>query len=207
MGDFDALVAAKEKQINALTKEIEDKTARVGDGGVKLSEMKEDLEDTTESLAEDKQFLAELEKSCGTKEAEWAARCKVRTDELLALADTIKILNDDDALELFKKTLPAPGFIQLEVSSKEVAKSALLALGSGSKDYRLDLISLALKGRKVSFDKVIKMIDDMVALLGEEQATDDAKKEQCDKNIDETEDKHKQLNVEIADLEKATAET
>merc|ERR1712048_1040905 len=27
--DFDALVAAKEKQINALTKEIEDKTARV----------------------------------------------------------------------------------------------------------------------------------------------------------------------------------
>jgi len=204
---FDSLIAAKEKQINALQKEIEDKTARVGDSGVKLSQMKEDLEDTTESLAEDKQFLAELEKSCGTKEAEWAARCKVRTEELLALADTIKILNDDDALELFKKTLPAPGFIQLEVSSKEVAKSALMALGSGSKDYRLDLISLALKGRKVSFDKVIKMIDDMVALLGEEQATDDAKKEQCDKNIDETEDKHKQLNVEIADLEKATAET
>merc|ERR1719436_1372426 len=100
---FEGLVAAKEKQIEALTKEIEDKTARVGDSGVKLSEMKEDLEDTTESLAEDKQFLAELEKSCGTKEAEWAARCKVRTEELLALADTIKILNDDDALELFKK--------------------------------------------------------------------------------------------------------
>merc|ERR1719454_1845495 len=102
--DFDSLIAAREKQINALQKEIEDKTARVGDSGVKLSEMKEDLEDTTESLAEDKQFLAELEKSCGTKEAEWAARCKTRTEELLAIAETIKILNDDDALELFKKT-------------------------------------------------------------------------------------------------------
>jgi len=44
--DFDGLVAAKEKQINALQAEIEDKTARVGDGGVKLSQMKEDLEDT-----------------------------------------------------------------------------------------------------------------------------------------------------------------
>merc|ERR1719195_223985 len=49
--DFDALVAAKEKQINALTKAVEDKTTRLGDGGVKLSEMKEDLEDTAESLA------------------------------------------------------------------------------------------------------------------------------------------------------------
>jgi hypothetical protein len=39
-------------------------------------------------------------------------------------------------------------------------------------------------------------------LLGEEQKTDEAKKEQCEKDIDETENKHKQLNVEIADLEK-----
>ena len=37
--DFDAVVAAKEKQCNALTKEVVDKTARVGDGGVKLPEM------------------------------------------------------------------------------------------------------------------------------------------------------------------------
>ena len=50
---FDAQIAAKGKQINALTKEVEDKTARVGNGGVMMSQMKEDLEDTTESLEED----------------------------------------------------------------------------------------------------------------------------------------------------------
>merc|ERR1719265_56925 len=71
----------------------------------------------------------------------------------------------------------------------------------------IDLIALALKGKKVSMEKVIKMVDDMVVLLGEEQEADDAKKEQCEKDIDETEDKHKELNVQIADLEKATAET
>jgi len=206
--DFDALVGAKEKEINALTKEIEDKTARVGDGGVKLSEMKEDLEDTEESLVEDKQFLAELDKSCATKEDEWSVRCKTRTEEILAISETIKILNDDDALELFKKTLPAPALIQLQENTKEMSKNALAALkSSGAKDYRLDLVSLAIKGRKFSFDKVIKMVDDMVVLLGEEQVTDDGKKEQCENNIDKTEDKHKQLNVEIADLEKATEET
>merc|ERR1719262_1036790 len=71
----------------------------------------------------------------------------------------------------------------------------------------IDLIALALKGKKVSMEKVIKMVDDMVVLLGEEQEADDAKKEQCEKDIDETEDKHKELNVQISDLEKATAET
>jgi len=204
--EFDVLIAAKTKQIDALTKEVEDKTARVGDDGVKLSEMKEDLEDTEESLEEDKKFLAELDKSCATKQAEWDERCKMRTEELLALSDTIKILNDDDALELFKKTLPAPALIQLQQNSKEMARSALAAL-HGSKDYRLDLISLALKGRKVSFDKVLKMVDEMVTLLGEEQKTDDDKKEKCEADIDETEDKHKELNVAIADLGKAIEET
>jgi len=33
---------------------------------------------------------------------------------------------------------------------------------------RLDVIMLAICGNKVNFDKVIKMIDDMVALMKEE---------------------------------------
>ena len=205
---FDALVAAKEKQINSLTKEIEDKMARLGDGGVKLSEMKEDLEDTKESLAEDKQFLADLDKSCSTKQGEWDLRCKLRTEEILAIADTIKILNDDDALELFKKTLPgAASLLQVKVTSKEMKQMALAALQGVKGNVGVDLISMALKGKKVSMEKVMKMVDDMVVLLGDEQKADEAKKEQCEKDIDETEDKHKQLNVEIADLEKATEET
>ena len=44
------------------------------------------------------------------------------------------------------------------------------------------------------------MVDDMVILLGDEQKADEAKKEQCEKDIDENEDKHKQLNVEIANF-------
>ena len=32
-----------------------------------------------------------------------------RAEELVALAKTFKALNDDDALELFKKTLPSAG--------------------------------------------------------------------------------------------------
>ena len=44
--ELDVLSPAKTKQIDALTKEVDDKIARVGLDGVKLSEMKTDLEDT-----------------------------------------------------------------------------------------------------------------------------------------------------------------
>ena len=62
-----------------------------------------DLDDTSESLKEDQKFLADMQKDCKTKKDEWATRSKMRTAELLAIADTIKILNDDDALDLFKE--------------------------------------------------------------------------------------------------------
>merc|ERR1719171_1596623 len=177
--DFNGLVAAKTKEINALTKEIESKTARVGELGVSLVQQKEDLDDTTKQLAEDEQFLKDLEKDCETKDEEWAARQKIRAEEVLAIADTIKILNDDDALELFKKTLPTPSLLQLTATGKAVKSRALALLESSRSsrngDFRLNLIALALKGKKVSFDKVLAMVDDMVALLKKEQVDDDDK--------------------------------
>jgi len=202
---FDGLAAAKTKEIAALTAEIEDKTARLGENGVKLVNLKEDLEDTEKALAEDQAFLADLEKNCATKEAEWAERQKIRAEELLAVHETIKILNDDDALELFKKTLPTPALLQMETTTKQLAQRAMSALGA-PKDRRLNLIALALKGKKVSFEKVIGMIDDMVKLLGEEQNSDDDKKGYCESEIDTTEDELKTLERKVSDLDKAIDE-
>merc|ERR1719271_1586639 len=131
---------------------------------------------------------------------------KLRAQELFALAGTIKILNDDDALELFKKTLPTPSLLQVAATSKAVKANALIALQQSKGDFRLNLIALALKGKKVSFEKVIKMIDEMVVLLGKEQVDDDDKKEHCETTIDQTEDKIKTLELSISDLEKAIAD-
>jgi len=154
--------------------------------------------------------LKDLAKNCKTKEDEWAARCKVRSEELLAIADTIKLLNDDDALELFKKTLPTPSLLQLKANAMATKQRALVALQQANqgikRDFRIDLISLALKGKKVSFDKVLKMIDDMVSLLKTEQQDDDHKKEYCEKLIDKTEDDLKALELTVSDLGKAIAD-
>jgi peptidoglycan hydrolase CwlO-like protein len=201
--DFEALMEAKAKEIAALTKEIETKTARVGELGVQLVNQKEDLDDTAKGLEEDEAFLRDLDKNCATKEEEHAANKKIHAQEVLAIADTIKILNDDDALELFKKTLPTPSLLQVTATSKEVKSRALAKLEKSRKgDFRLNLIALALKGKKVSFDKVLEMIRDMVELLKKEQIADDDKKEYCEKTIDETEDKVKALELQVSDLSK-----
>jgi len=108
---------------------------------------------------------------------------------------------------LFKKTLPAPSLIQLAVSSKEMKSRALSLLHHSKGDYRLNLVSLALKGRKVSFEKVVGMIDDMVALLKKEQGDDDSKKAYCEDLIDKTEDKVKELELTVSDLSKSVADS
>merc|ERR1719412_1403865 len=117
---FKDLTGAKAKEIDALTAAIESKTERVGELGLSIVQMKNDLSDTEASLLEDKKFLADLEKGCSTKTGEFEEAQKTRAEELVALAETIKILNDDDALELFKKTLPsaaASSFLQLRTKS------------------------------------------------------------------------------------------
>jgi len=206
---FEELKAAKMAQIDALTKAIEEKSTRLGQISVEIVNMKEDVEDTTDALADDKEFLANLNKTCATKTSEWEERSKTRSEELLALSETIKILNDDDALELFKKTLPSPAktsFVQVQVTTKEVSRralSVLRALRPKATSAQLNFIMLALNGKKVGFEKVLTMIDEMVATLKTEQGDDDKKKETCEAEFDSADDDKKALEKSLSDLEKS----
>merc|ERR1719375_1479399 len=118
----------------------------------------------------------ELKKSCSTKATEYDERVKARSLELVAIAETIKILNDDDALDLFKKTLPSPSLLQLE------------------------------NRNKVGFEKVLKMIDELVVQLGKEQEDDDAHLKWCSAEFDTSEDTEKDLKRRISGLETKIAE-
>jgi len=202
---FEELKAAKAKEIDALSKSIEEKMTRIGEIAVKVAEMGNELEDTKEDLEESKKFLADLDVNCANKKKEWAAYQKMQGEELLALADTIKILNDDDALELFKKTLPgsASSFLQIQVTEQSAMRKALAVLKDNrrGRDPRVDLIEVALRGGKPGFEKIIKLIDELSAKLKEEQAEDDKKKEWCEAEFDKTEDTKKVLQQDISDLE------
>merc|ERR1719378_1456282 len=104
---YETLMTSKKSEIDAAGKAIETKTARSGEVAVATVQAKADLESTTKAVAEDKDFKANLAKNCATKQKEWDARCKLRAEEITAISETIELLNSDDALELFKKTLPS----------------------------------------------------------------------------------------------------
>merc|ERR1719166_440464 len=65
------------------------------------------------------------------------------------------------------------------------------------------MIALSDLAKPGTFDKVIKMIDNLVALLGKEQKDDDNKKAYCLQQLDESDDKKKFLERSIA-TEKAS---
>jgi len=207
---YDGLTSAKTKEVQALTAAIESKSKRVGELAVTIAMEKNDRDDTSEAVAEDNKFFADLAKNCKTKKAEWNDIVSMRAMEMVALADTIKILNDDDALELFKKALPSASFIQLSTNTKAMRNKALAVIEkahrSGKPNVALDLVELALRGKKIGFEKVIKMVDDMVIQLNVEQGDDDKKKEYCDLQFDTTDDKKKSLEQRISDTETAIAD-
>jgi len=207
---FDGLMAAKTREVNALSKAIETKITKNGELAVSIVQMKNDLDDTSAGLLEDQKFLGDMDKNCALKSKEWDERSKTRSEELLAISETIKILNDDDALEMFKKTLPgSASFVQVKGSSSAVRARALEILSriqTHSKDPRLDFISVCMRGQKGGFEKVIKMVDDMVASLKQEQLDDDRKKEYCAKQFDMSDDKKKALEQNIEDLETSITE-
>ena len=75
---------------------------RIGVLSVKIAGEQNDQEDTSESLSEDEKSKRDLEMSCDTKTKDWELIKKTRGEELLALAETIKVLNDNDALDMFE---------------------------------------------------------------------------------------------------------
>merc|ERR1719181_1920251 len=85
-------------------------------------------------------------------------------------------------------------------------QQALALIRSAQQGHpELNFIALALQGKKVDFAKVIKMIDELIVVLHEEQKTDDDKKEYCDTQLDLADDKKKELERSVSLLEKAIA--
>jgi len=215
---FDSLKASKETEIEVATEAIETKTARSGELAVSVVQTKNALEDAEEEIVNAGKFAEQLKAQCATKEKEWAARCKARTAEIKAIGEAISILNDDDALDLFKKTASAlvqqPTLLQRSSHRASRAKTAQAMLAHIASKYNSLPVKLMLYTMKSKLklkttggmDEVIKMIDDMVVLLGKQQKEDDTAKETCEKEFDTADDEEKAAKTKLGQLDAALQE-
>merc|ERR1719197_819564 len=74
------------------------------------AQAQEDLADTRNALSADQKFLLDLKEKCRVTDEEFEARQKARGEEISAVSEAIAILSDDDAHDLFSKTL---SFVQV----------------------------------------------------------------------------------------------
>merc|ERR1719163_1912350 len=214
---FEELAAAKKAEISAAGEAIESKTKRSGELAVSIVNTEDDIEDTTSELSDTQAFLANLASQCATKKKEWEARSSTRAEEVAAISEAIKILNDDDALDLFKKTLSLTqethqmGFLQKKSSVAVVSRArdmlASLTRKASPHKSQLELIEFSLKAMAVDFSKVLAMIDGMSTVLKEEQKNDDAQKAFCDKDLASSEKEQKDTTEAIDASEAFIEET
>merc|ERR1719324_183654 len=220
---FADLKASKEKEVEMATEAIETKTQRSGEIAVSVVQTKDSLEDTKEELADSEKLLGQLATECKTKETEWGEKCKVRAEEVKAISEAISILNDDDALDVFKKARPSAlvqdqlGFLQKSnnLASKTQKAQAIIAAAAGKTSntqlkillYTLNSqVRMSSKGKAKGLESVIKMIDDMVVLLGKDQKEDDKSKVFCEDELEKTTDEQTAAKEKKAAIEAEIAE-
>jgi len=206
--NFEDLMSAKNSEIAVATKAIEAKSVRAGQLQVEATEAKNGAANAATEADANRKFLSNLKENCATKQSEFDARAKERNQEILAISEAIKILNDDDALDMFKKTLPSPAsFSQVLLQTDRIQDRRISAWAQvnavahvSPNPTRLSLIAYMLSTQKVDFTKVLKMIDDMVAQLGTEQKDDDDHLKWCNTELESNADSKKAQEDKIKDL-------
>lgn len=210
---YSIMKASLEELIKSSGKQIEKKQEIAGQVAVKIVEGKNKISTTEKQLGDDLKTAAELKEACSDKGSEFAERQKDAAAEVDAIGQAIGVLNNDDALDLFKKT-DTKAFTQislLQISFKSSPQA--FAMRELSQSHTSPVIAMlafsakqALAAGKVDFSKVIKMIDDMAALLKQEAEDDLKSRDSCTESLNESTADAKEvahdinsLNAEIED--------
>jgi len=186
---YQEMKAAKEAEIQAGNELVDTKTQELASSDEKNAQDKENLETATNTLASDKDFLADLKERCENMDQEYEERTKTRQLEIGATSKALAYLSSDEAHDLFTKTF---SFVQVRStartahSKRRVAVSKHLAYAAEKfQDPRLSV--LATKARLDAFSKVKKSITDMIDKLIKEKKDEIKQKDFCIEEINANE--------------------
>merc|ERR1719161_155016 len=202
---FAELKKAKTAEVAAAKDMIETKTVELAKAKEINAHGKEDLADTRAQLSADNEFLSNLNLKCDNADKEYADRTKVRNQELVAVDETIGILNSDDAKDQFNKA-GVGVFLQVSSVSKNTELAAKILSKAGKDLNKPALITMSMAMKLHGFEEVIGKIDTMKAALKAEQAEEVKQKDYCvaefnenDKNVAEKSTLKTDLETKIAD--------
>merc|ERR1719224_254241 len=177
-----------------------------------------DLKDTTTTRDADAKYLADLTATCEQKASDFESRQQLRADEIVAIEKAIEIISSGAVAGNADKHLPAmmqkSSFAQLRSDSgtKAQARVALYLNAQAKKLNSRVLSALATHVTDDPFQKVKKMIKDLIVRLMEEANEEAEHKGWCDTELSTDEQTRKEkteavetLHAEIDSLEASIA--
>ncbi|CAD7940880.1 unnamed protein product [Amoebophrya sp. A120] len=181
------VIKSTQKEISALQTTVTDLDARLSELEQTNADAKADYAAAEEKVDDAKEFLDKLAAQCSQNESDYQSRTKSRGEELVAIDETIKILDSDEAFEAFGKSL---SFLQVkkDVSSdqemKDAAVFALRPFAQRSPDAFLiqTMIKAADKG---SMGKVIEAIKKLITKIKAELKEEVAFRDSCVSDLDD----------------------
>mmetsp|Transcript_95072 Transcript_95072/g.255717 ORF Transcript_95072/g.255717 Transcript_95072/m.255717 type:complete len:779 (+) Transcript_95072:50-2386(+) len=213
-GDFKALAAAKNSEIDAGKHKLDEMQAQDAGNQKALSDAKEDLEITRKQRSEDVEFLRNLKLTCNDLDTQMEKRSKTRSAETMAVAEAIAVLTEDDNREMLAKSvslLQIHSSASAQVAARRASAAAALRLAASAPEFDADDLLAAWHGRSHrstplvgaaagpcahlstlvmavqldSFTKVKEMMDTMVAELKTQQAEEVKFKDYCNDELKE----------------------
>lgn len=180
---FEALRTAKTKEIRAGEQQAETKEDQLAKASMDLAEAKEDIEQTKASLSESEQFMLKLKETCAAGGKDFEKRKSARLAEIKAVSEAIEILTADEARDTFGATY---SFIQISRSQRTASqrhRAAALLKRVASRVNSPDLSVMATRVQLDAFSRVKKAIDDMVAMLKQQQEDEVKKHDWCNSEL------------------------
>jgi len=218
---YDLAKKARDNAIDAAEDSKDEKEDLKGEVDSEKNEAENDLSNEKEELEADTGTLEATTKSCSVKKSEWDERSSIRTNEIAAIGQAVKILAKvADVQTEAPDTAAAPqspvGFMQID-SSNDPKMKAVIYLRQQAKVLHakaLDRLAQQVAAHLGDpFAQVTNMIEQMIFRLMAEQKDEDDHKNWCDKeiaktekSIDDKEDKVEELSAKIEDAEGTIAE-
>jgi len=191
--------------IDYLKKEIEEKSVLKSKRAAESAQAKSDLASTQKELAEDEKTLADMTATFAAKTDTFKVNQDVRKQELEAISKAIEIISSPTVAGNTQINLAQQktSFLQVRSAKSRVNARQRLAAFLHKKAQLLSstaLKTLAAQVESNPFDKVIKMIEDLVAKLKEEAAAEAEHKAWCDEQLHDNKIKREKKTAKVNKL-------
>lgn len=207
---FQMVKQGLEDEIKFANKDMADAKKGLAESKEKKAEAESGLEVKSKDLSEDKKTKATLHQGCMTKATDFEATTKSRGEELEALAQAKKIIEETTAgATSVEYGLAQTSFLQLETSADQVKNPLVRFVRDLARKQRSPALAqlsnriaatYRLAGRADPFEKVKTMIGEMITKLEKEGTAAASHKEYCDAELSESNAKKTEQEADIKKL-------